>query len=265
MKFSHVLTVALATVAFAAPVAAQTVDITTLDGSQGVAAPAGEMQAGSSATITSNTALDADGSLQLTGNRTRVLNGNNYAPTTNYGAADSIVSLTGDYLVLDGGSGGIQSPAFRVYVNTDGVRGELIWEAAYNGGYTLGVEDSAAASDLFWMYQAGGGCTGFVGTTGCGAGSYILRTAEDWGNVLGSNWFVSAFGVGQGGGAGTSFNALADNVVLTTTQGSLGYNFQAAAAVPEPGTWAMMLVGFGAIGAGMRRSKRRSGLAMQVA
>jgi hypothetical protein len=30
------------------------------------------------------------------------------------------------------------------------------------------------------------------------------------------------------------------------------------AAVPEPGTWAMMLLGFGAIGASMRRNRRRS-------
>ena len=31
----------------------------------------------------------------------------------------------------------------------------------------------------------------------------------------------------------------------------------AVAAVPEPGTWAMMLVGFGAVGASMRRNRRR--------
>ncbi len=33
---------------------------------------------------------------------------------------------------------------------------------------------------------------------------------------------------------------------------------QVAAAVPEPGTWAMMLLGFGAAGAALRRSRRRS-------
>jgi len=38
-----------------------------------------------------------------------------------------------------------------------------------------------------------------------------------------------------------------DNVRLT-----------AAAAVPEPGTWAMMLIGFGGIGAAMRSSRRRT-------
>ena len=37
------------------------------------------------------------------------------------------------------------------------------------------------------------------------------------------------------------------------------------AAVPEPGTWAMMLLGFGAAGVAMRRRKRSTGRALQIA
>jgi hypothetical protein len=36
-------------------------------------------------------------------------------------------------------------------------------------------------------------------------------------------------------------------------------------AVPEPGTWAMMLIGFGAVGVGMRRRRRTEGGLLQVA
>lgn len=36
-------------------------------------------------------------------------------------------------------------------------------------------------------------------------------------------------------------------------------------AVPEPATWAMMLLGFGAMGASLRRSRRRSGKMLQIA
>jgi hypothetical protein len=36
-------------------------------------------------------------------------------------------------------------------------------------------------------------------------------------------------------------------------------------ALPEPATWAMMLLGFGGIGMAMRRSKRRSSTLLQVA
>jgi hypothetical protein len=35
--------------------------------------------------------------------------------------------------------------------------------------------------------------------------------------------------------------------------------------VPEPATWAMMLLGFGGIGMAMRRSRRRNRFLMQVA
>lgn len=42
-------------------------------------------------------------------------------------------------------------------------------------------------------------------------------------------------------------------------------NLRSPGAVPEPGTWAMMLLGFGAIGGAMRRRRRASALLQQVA
>lgn len=41
--------------------------------------------------------------------------------------------------------------------------------------------------------------------------------------------------------------------------------FDNFAAVPEPATWAMMLLGFGAIGTAMRRNRRRNATLMQIA
>ena len=56
--------------------------------------------------------------------------------------------------------------------------------------------------------------------------------------------------------------------VTGTSRGQGGYGGSLTftpAAVPEPGTWAMMLVGFGAVGFGMRRSRKSSSFAMQAA
>jgi hypothetical protein len=52
-----------------------------------------------------------------------------------------------------------------------------------------------------------------------------------------------------------------------TQSGSLGGTvaFQNMAAVPEPGTWAMMLLGFGAIGFSMRRRRGKGAYLTQVA
>ena len=57
---------------------------------------------------------------------------------------------------------------------------------------------------------------------------------------------------------------------LVSTTGGAFQDFKqlrvvAAGAVPEPATWAMMLLGFGAMGASLRRSRRRSGKILQIA
>lgn len=50
------------------------------------------------------------------------------------------------------------------------------------------------------------------------------------------------------------FNSSAGQIVITSfTNGSFGAVLDASAAVPEPATWGMMLVGFGLVGVGMRR------------
>ena len=56
---------------------------------------------------------------------------------------------------------------------------------------------------------------------------------------------------------------------ITLSDGAGSSNAQIFAAgtpgVPEPATWAMMLMGFGGIGMAMRRSRRRNAALMQVA
>lgn len=82
------------------------------------------------------------------------------------------------------------------------------------------------------------------------AGGQVLLGFH-WGNVPGPQGNVSAIYLWN--------NVKAGDIRLTDTQGySNAVLYRAAAvtaAVPEPGTWALMLVGFGAAGASLRRRR----------
>ncbi|WP_426267649.1 PEPxxWA-CTERM sorting domain-containing protein [Sphingomonas sp. LHG3443-2] len=75
-----------------------------------------------------------------------------------------------------------------------------------------------------------------------------------WGNVPGPQGNVSAIYLWN--------NVKAGDIRLTDTQGysnAVLYRAAAVAApVPEPGTWALMLIGFGAAGASLRRRRSNS-------
>jgi hypothetical protein len=69
-------------------------------------------------------------------------------------------------------------------------------------------------------------------------------------NPVGVTFGGTAFSVGFGG---TQNQIAYDNITLGSSNPGGGGNN----AVPEPGTWAMMLIGFGAIGFTMRRQRRQ--------
>ena len=105
-----------------------------------------------------------------------------------------------------------------------------------------------------------------------GAGSNELSFGETlfgltiigahFGNVAGPAGNVSVFWLFEFGTEGADFVTLDNvqgfsNAVLYTTGGT--------PPVPEPATWAMMLLGFGAAGTAMRRSRRRNATIAQLA
>jgi hypothetical protein len=84
------------------------------------------------------------------------------------------------------------------------------------------------------------------------AGGQVLIGLH-WGNVPGDVQNVSAFYLWD--------NVATGSIRLTDTQGysnAVLYRSTSVAAVPEPGTWALMLVGFGAVGGAMRRRRREA-------
>ena len=81
-----------------------------------------------------------------------------------------------------------------------------------------------------------------------------------FGNVAGDAGNVSVFWLFDFGTEGADFVTLDDptgwsNATLYTT----------GSGVPEPATWGMMLLGFGAAGTAMRRSRRKTALLAQIA
>lgn len=95
------------------------------------------------------------------------------------------------------------------------------------------------------------------------------------GNMLGSinlaNNFVSGCGYCQWDAGGLSFAGIAKSIDFAGGANFVGYDqitFGAStptSAVPEPGTWALMLAGFGMTGGAMRYHRRRRRLAITYA
>jgi hypothetical protein len=137
-------------------------------------------------------------------------------------------------------------------------------------GGTTALPVAFSDSFLFTIGPPGGG---LIGT---GSGSIITSTSLlfsatdlDFTSVLvnGTPLTINRLAGGLIESAGTSnvniFSGQLNNITVTGlsrgSTGSYGGNvsFLPTAAVPEPGTWAMMLLGFGAVGFSMRR--RRAG------
>jgi len=223
-------------------------------------AEAGANNTGTAA-ITGTQGRNGNGSIELRGDRSRFYTGGSGNNLNGYLAPvivslSQVTSLTFDWRVAGDSTSALDSrytPALRLIVRlgaagsvTSTVR-ELIWEGAYNGTYDnqnqKDVWYTSGASDKF--YTSGG--TG-NGNDGVSLAQWAIDRAA---------WDVVGISVGQGSSVGAGYHAFADNVTLTTTGGTTTYNFEASAvaAVPEPATWAMLLIGFGGAGVALRRRR----------
>lgn len=162
-------------------------------------------------------------------------------------------------------------PALRFsFTNAEGKSGLLIWEGVYNSVGTVTTDSWQTATltgDYFYQRTAnyiGSFPTG--GTTDAQVYDKSLASYLD-GSVytgstgrktyaLGAGTVINGLEIGIGSGWGGAFDGAVDNVSIDLgTKGQISANFQvkAAAAVPEPATWAMMVLGFGVMGIALRR------------
>ena len=157
----------------------------------------------------------------------------------------SLTSLSADYELTDGSFAG-GSPRFTLFDSANGAA--YIYFGTPNGDGTYsdpGTGTTGNYADLL-SGDLRVSCNGFAG---CTSPHYPSITFADF--------------VAQAGATGISYLTLdldggwADRQQLLVSDFEVnGTHFGAAAAVPEPATWAMMLFGFGGIGFQMRRQRK---------
>lgn len=124
---------------------------------------------------------------------------------------------------------------------------------------TLSVTDCCLAGDT-WTLSGG-----VVGITSVQAGAADIRAD---GTFFGDSWLdptLGKFSTVLGPGS-YSFRLTGDG--LGGVPAGVGVRLDSGdlnSAVPEPGTWAMMLLGFGFVGGAMRSAKRRQKLNVSYA
>ena len=159
----------------------------------------------------------------------------------------SLTTLSADYTLTDGSFLG-GSPRFTLFDNTNNQ-----YNAAYiyftgTPGTTTG--NYADLNDTTVRVE----CNGFAGCSTI----YPGTTFADFVTQAGSTG-ISLITLDVDGG-------WADRQQLLVSDFNVnGNHFGAAPAVPEPATWAMMLIGFGGVGFQLRRTRRANGLIAQAA
>jgi len=157
----------------------------------------------------------------------------------------SLTTLSADYQLTDG-SFAVGSPRFSLFDSADGAAYIYFGMPNGDGTYT----DLATGTTGNYANLLSGDlrveCNGFAG---CTSPHYPAISFADFVALAGSTGISYLTLDLDGGYAGRQQMTVSDFNVN-------GTHFGAAAAVPEPATWAMMLLGFGGIGFQMRRQRK---------
>ena len=191
-------------------------------------------------------------------------------------ALPSTTDLTG----FDLGSLGVLTPGVYTFASSAQLTGTLTLDFASDpggafvfqigsalttaSGSSISVLNGSVGSGLFW--QVGSSAT--LGTSTVFAGNIIANqsiTLDTGAKILCGRAFALNGAVTMDGNTISSScsgeGALGSGASDFGSRGYVGLDLAPTGAVPEPATWAMMIVGFGAVGSMVRTSRRRSAFA----
>jgi len=182
------------------------------------------------------------------------------------GGGGSFVTSAGIALLVAGGGGGTNyyqgqdgQPADGSTTGAGGSGGVGGLYAVGGGGGGGGFNGNGESGTAGRFTAGGAGGNGYPSLAGSGSGGFGGGGDGGVGYFAGSGGgggFNGGFGGNPngGGGGGSSYNAGTAQTVLGTRAGNGLVTIDLLeSAVPEPSSWAMMMLGFAAIGAAMRR------------
>jgi hypothetical protein len=170
------------------------------------------------------------------------------APKGSSPSDGSLVAISGPCDSLTNGNSLGCSFSGNINTSTNGNASFLLAENAYNAAFDTDIDLNALFTADASQFMSLGGS--FVDNLN---GSYTFNLGSDvlldYFAVKGGNGFTVYEYIG---GADSTYTFSSSNLSHVTFFGS-----QNVTAVPEPSTWATLLVGFGAAGASLRRRRRR--------